>query len=49
MTTRRNPIETAKALATFDRMSGERVIAGVEAGWNEAESAALGVPFHEWG
>ena len=49
MTSRRNPIETAKALATFDRTSGGRVIAGVGAGWNEAQSAALGVPFHEWG
>jgi alkanesulfonate monooxygenase SsuD/methylene tetrahydromethanopterin reductase-like flavin-dependent oxidoreductase (luciferase family) len=42
----RNPIGTAKALATLDRMSGGRVIAGIGAGWNEAEFAALGVPFH---
>jgi Luciferase-like monooxygenase len=40
----RNPIGTAKALATLDRMSGGRVIAGIGAGWNEAEFAALGVP-----
>ena len=45
----RNPIGTAKALATLDRMSGGRVIAGIGAGWNEAEFAALGVPFHERG
>ena len=45
----RNPIATAKALATLDRMSGGRLIAGVGAGWNEAEFAALGVPFHERG
>lgn len=45
----RNPIATAKALATLDRMSGGRVTIGVGAGWNEAESAALGVPFGERG
>jgi probable F420-dependent oxidoreductase len=45
----RNPIGTAKALATLDRMSGGRVIPGIGAGWNEAEFAALGVPFHERG
>jgi probable F420-dependent oxidoreductase len=45
----RNPIATAKALATIDRMSGGRLIAGVGAGWNEAEFNALGVPFHERG
>src|SRR5215469_7148000 len=45
----RNPIATAKALATLDRMSGGRLIVGVGAGWNEAEFAALGVPFHERG
>jgi len=45
----RNPIATAKALATLDRMSGGRLIAGVGVGWNEAEFAALGVPFHERG
>ena len=45
----RNPIATAKALATLDRMSGGRLIAGVGAGWNEAEFQALGVPFHERG
>jgi probable F420-dependent oxidoreductase len=45
----RNPITTAKALATLDRMSGGRVIAGIGVGWNEAEFVALGVPFHERG
>ena len=45
----RNPIVTAKILATLDRMSGGRVIAGVGVGWNEAEFKALGVPFHERG
>ena len=33
----RNPIATAKALATIDRMSGGRLIAGVGVGWNEGE------------
>src|SRR5262249_39419854 len=45
----RNPIATAKALATLDRMSGGRVTVGVGVGWNEAEFAALGVPFRERG
>ncbi|MGA7262968.1 MAG: TIGR03619 family F420-dependent LLM class oxidoreductase, partial [Stellaceae bacterium] len=45
----RNPIATAKSLATIDRMSGGRLIAGVGAGWNESEFAALGVPFRERG
>ena len=45
----RNPIATAKMLATLDQMSGGRVIAGVGVGWNEAEFHALGVPFHERG
>src|SRR5439155_22062847 len=45
----RNAVATAKSLETIDRMSGGRLIAGVGAGWNEAEFAALGVPFHERG
>jgi probable F420-dependent oxidoreductase len=45
----RNPIATAKALATLDRMSGGRLTIGVGVGWNEAEFTALGVPFHERG
>jgi len=45
----RNPIATAKSLATIDRMSGGRLIAGVGVGWNESEFAALGMPFHERG
>jgi probable F420-dependent oxidoreductase len=45
----RNPVATAKMMATLDQMSGGRVIAGVGVGWNEAEFAALGVPFHERG
>jgi probable F420-dependent oxidoreductase len=45
----RNPIASAKSLATLDRMSGGRLIAGVGAGWNEAEFNALGAPFHQRG
>jgi probable F420-dependent oxidoreductase len=45
----RNPIATAKMLATLDRMSSGRLIAGVGVGWNEAEFKALGVPFQERG
>jgi probable F420-dependent oxidoreductase len=45
----RNPIATAKMFASLDQMSGGRVIAGVGAGWNAAEFAALGVPFQERG
>ena len=45
----RNPIASAKSLATIDRMSGGRLIAGIGVGWNEAEFNALGVPFHQRG
>jgi probable F420-dependent oxidoreductase len=45
----RNPVATAKMIATLDRMSEGRVIAGVGAGWNAAEFAALGIPFRERG
>jgi probable F420-dependent oxidoreductase len=45
----RNPVATAKMIATLDQLSGGRVIAGVGAGWHAAEFAALGVPFHERG
>ncbi len=45
----RNPIATAKMMATLDQMSGGRVIAGIGVGWNEAEYQALGVPYRERG
>ena len=45
----RNPIVTAKSIATLDQLSGGRAIAGVGAGWNEAEYDALGVPFQQRG
>src|SRR5438477_3621862 len=45
----RNPIVTAKQLATIDQMSGGRLMLGVGIGWVEEEFAALGVPFAERG
>jgi probable F420-dependent oxidoreductase len=45
----RNPVATAKSLATLDRMSGGRLICGIGVGWNQAEFEALGVNFHERG
>ena len=45
----RNPIVTAKMVATLDQMSGGRAIAGVGSGWNQAEYDALGLPFRQRG
>ena len=45
----RNPIVTAKMVATLDQMSGGRVIAGIGSGWNQEEYDALGVPFRQRG
>jgi probable F420-dependent oxidoreductase len=44
-----HPLQTAKAFATLDALSGGRVILGVGAGHVEGEFDALGVPFHERG
>jgi probable F420-dependent oxidoreductase len=41
----RNPVITAKEVATLDHLSGGRVLLGVGVGWLEEEFAALGVPF----
>jgi probable F420-dependent oxidoreductase len=41
----RNPVVTAKALATADHLSGGRIILGAGIGWWREEFAALGVPF----
>ena len=45
----RNPIVTAKMVATLDQMSGGRAIAGVGSGWNMEEYDALGVPYRQRG
>jgi len=45
----RHALDTAKAFATLDHLSGGRVILGVGAGHVEGEFAALGVPFSERG
>jgi alkanesulfonate monooxygenase SsuD/methylene tetrahydromethanopterin reductase-like flavin-dependent oxidoreductase (luciferase family) len=41
----RNPVVTAKQVATLDRFSGGRVILGIGVGWLAEEFAALDVPF----
>lgn len=45
----RNPLITAKEVASLDRLSGGRVMIGVGAGWLAEEFAALGVPFERRG
>lgn len=45
----RNPVVTAKAVATLDRLSRGRVLLGVGVGWLEEEFRVLGVPFAERG
>jgi probable F420-dependent oxidoreductase len=43
----RNPVFTARALATADYLSGGRVILGAGIGWWREEFAAVGVPFED--
>jgi alkanesulfonate monooxygenase SsuD/methylene tetrahydromethanopterin reductase-like flavin-dependent oxidoreductase (luciferase family) len=43
----RGPVATAKTLATLDRLSGGRLVAGVGPGSSAADYAAVGVPFDE--
>jgi probable F420-dependent oxidoreductase len=45
----RNPVVTAKEVATLDHLSGGRLILGVGAGWLEEEFDVIGVPFEERG
>ena len=45
----RNPVLTAKMVASLDALSGGRVVLGIGAGWVPEESAALGVAFAERG
>jgi probable F420-dependent oxidoreductase len=41
----RNPVVTAKQVATLDRLSSGRVVLGIGVGWLAEEFAALDVPF----
>jgi probable F420-dependent oxidoreductase len=45
----RNPLVTAKEVATLDALSGGRMILGVGVGWLEEEFDAIGVPFADRG
>jgi probable F420-dependent oxidoreductase len=46
----RNPVVTAKAVATLDHMAGgRRVLLGIGVGWLAEEFATLGVPFADRG
>ncbi len=45
----RNPLVTAKEVATIDVLSGGRMVLGVGVGWLAEEFAALGVPFEDRG
>ncbi|MEI8406364.1 MULTISPECIES: LLM class flavin-dependent oxidoreductase [unclassified Kribbella] len=45
----RSPYVVAKQAATLHRLSGERVILGIGAGWDETEFAAVGASFSERG
>jgi probable F420-dependent oxidoreductase len=46
----RNPVITAKAVATLDHMAGGgRVLLGIGVGWLAEEFATLGVPFEDRG
>jgi probable F420-dependent oxidoreductase len=46
----RNPVVTAKAVATLDHLAGgNRVLLGIGVGWLAEEFATLGVPFEDRG
>jgi probable F420-dependent oxidoreductase len=45
----RPPLPTAKAIATIQELSGERMLLGCGVGWMEPEFRALGVPRRERG
>ncbi len=45
----RSPLETARAFANIDQMSGGRCILGIGVGWAREEFAALNVPFEKRG
>jgi probable F420-dependent oxidoreductase len=41
----RHPVITAQSLATLDRLSGGRLVAGLGTGWTEREFTMTGMPF----
>src|SRR6059036_4301762 len=43
----RDPIQTAKAVASLDQVSGGRFLFGIGAGWNAEEMADHGVAFQD--
>ena len=45
----RNPLVTAKAVATLERLSKGRMILGIGSGWLEEEFDALGISFDDRG
>ncbi len=45
----RSPLETAKACANIDQLSGGRFIFGIGVGWAEGEFGVLGAPFNRRG
>src|SRR5512145_1479696 len=45
----RHPLETARAIAGADRLSGGRLVFGVGVGWARQEFEALGLPFERRG
>jgi probable F420-dependent oxidoreductase len=45
LVTQRDPIQTAKAVATLDQVSGGRFLFGIGAGWNAEEMADHGTDF----
>jgi probable F420-dependent oxidoreductase len=45
----RNPVVLAKQLATLDRLSGHRIVAGIGTGWLAEEFDAVGVDFSRRG
>jgi probable F420-dependent oxidoreductase len=45
----RPPLPTAKAIATVQELSGERLLLGLAVGWMDAEFRALGVDRHQRG